>query len=162
MCACAPVLPQTGGPGPAQTTPMTHVSANGAHRRHGGVRFGLKVWARMSYCLDMLELRLRAPRMQPTDGAWPRPGPTGPTDERWDYSLAGRRICMTCVSTLCYAIVLPGRKSAFRAGFWRTATGKAPKSALRPADRCRYFPGSSPPKSGPQGRVTARNHYCVR
>ncbi len=26
MSACAPVLPQTGGPGPTQTTPMTHIS----------------------------------------------------------------------------------------------------------------------------------------
>ena len=32
MRACAPVLPQTGGPGPTQTTPMTHISTNRAHR----------------------------------------------------------------------------------------------------------------------------------
>ncbi len=35
--------------------------------------------------------------------------------------------------TLCYAIVLPGRKPAFRAGFCRTATGKALRLVLRPA-----------------------------
>ncbi len=33
MCACAPVSPQTGGPGPAQTTPVTHISAKRAHRQ---------------------------------------------------------------------------------------------------------------------------------
>ncbi len=38
MCACAPVLPETEGPGPAQTTPMTHVSANMAHRQAYGTR----------------------------------------------------------------------------------------------------------------------------
>ncbi len=32
MCACVPVLNQTRGPGPAQTTPMTHLSAHRAHR----------------------------------------------------------------------------------------------------------------------------------
>jgi hypothetical protein len=36
---------------------------------------------------------------------------------------------------LCYAVVLPGRKSAFRAGFGRTATGQSQKSALRPKDK---------------------------
>ena len=47
--------------------------------------------------------------------------------------------------TLGDAIVLPGRKS----DFFRTATGKAPKSALRPAEgrpegQFRCVPGSSP------------------
>ncbi len=37
MCACALVLPQTKGPGPAQATPMSHRSANEAHR-HGPSR----------------------------------------------------------------------------------------------------------------------------
>ncbi len=32
MCSCDPVLPSAGGPGPAQPTPMTHISANGTHR----------------------------------------------------------------------------------------------------------------------------------
>ncbi len=39
--------------------------------------------------------------------------------------------------TLCYAIVLPGRKSAFRAGFWsdryRENTDIGPPAGLRPA-----------------------------
>ncbi len=39
--------------------------------------------------------------------------------------------------TLCYAIVLPGRKSAFRAGFWpdcyREGTEIGPPTGLRPA-----------------------------
>ncbi len=35
--------------------------------------------------------------------------------------------------TLCCAIVLPGRKSGFRAGFDRILVGKTSKSALRPA-----------------------------
>ncbi len=38
MCACAPVLPKAGGPGPAQSTPMTHISANRAHRSPEGRR----------------------------------------------------------------------------------------------------------------------------
>ncbi len=46
--------------------------------------------------------------------------------------------------TLCYAIVFPGRKS----------TGKAPESAVRPAEgrpECRFrcFPGSNPSKTWP-------------
>ncbi len=63
--------------------------------------------------------------------------------------------------TLCYAIVLPGRKSGFRPNFGRTATGKEPKSALRPAPGRRtdfqFFPGislakirSGSPISGPE------------
>ncbi len=31
MCACAPIVPQTGGPRSAPTTRMTHISANRAH-----------------------------------------------------------------------------------------------------------------------------------
>ncbi len=34
MCACAPVLPWTRGPGPAQTTPMTYINrASRSHRQ---------------------------------------------------------------------------------------------------------------------------------
>ncbi len=36
--------------------------------------------------------------------------------------------------TVFYAIVLPGRKSGFRAGVGRMLVGKASKSALRPAN----------------------------
>jgi hypothetical protein len=68
--------------------------------------------------------------------------------------------------TLCYAIMLPGRKSAFRAGFCRTATGKAPKSALRPAfgrpePDFGAFPVAVRQKSGPEGRFPTRKQYCV-
>ncbi len=51
--------------------------------------------------------------------------------------------------------MLPDRKSAFRAGLWSDfLTGKAPKSALRPAEgrpesRFRFFPGSSLAKTRP-------------
>ncbi len=62
MCACAQVLPQTGGPGPIQTTPMTHISASRVHRQvcseslkeyHGPVRSKLShytLFARPLYC----------------------------------------------------------------------------------------------------------------
>jgi hypothetical protein len=68
------------------------------------------------------------------------------------------KICQQVRPSLCYAIELPGRKSAFRAGFW-----KAPKSALRPAfgrpeADFGAFPVAVRPKSGPEGRFTARKH----
>ncbi len=55
------------------------------------------------------------------------------------------------LNTLCYAIMLPGRKSAFRAGFepdcYRESTEMAFRPAFgRPADRFRCVPGSSPAK----------------
>ncbi len=54
--------------------------------------------------------------------------------------------------TLCYALVLPGRKSAFRAGIWpdcyREITEIGSPAGLRP-------------KSGPEGRFPGRKHYCV-
>ena len=69
-------------------------------------------------------------------------------------------------SILCHAIVLPGGKSAFRAGFWpdcyreSTGIGRRPAEAGRRADS-----GTSPvavrPTSGPEGRFTARKYYCV-
>jgi hypothetical protein len=64
--------------------------------------------------------------------------------------------------TLRYAIMLPGRKSAFRAGFqpdcYRENTEIGPPAGRRPAQgRFRCFPGSSPaqirpgrPISGPE------------
>ncbi len=69
--------------------------------------------------------------------------------------------------TLCHAMVLPGRKSVFRdsilAGMlpgsrrncpsrWPNASGRADFGA---------FPVAVRPKSGPEGRLTARKHYCV-
>ena len=63
----------------------------------------------------------------------------------------------TC-ATLFYAILVPGRKSAFRAGFWpdcyRESTEIGPPASLRPAfgrpeGRFRCFPGCSPAKIRP-------------
>ncbi len=64
--------------------------------------------------------------------------------------------------TPCYAIVLPGRKSAFRFGFGGTATGKEPKSALRPAfgrpeSPSRCSPGSSPAEIRPGRPISGRS-----
>ena len=56
---------------------------------------------------------------------------------------------------VCHAIVLPGRTSAFRAGFWpdsyRESTEIGHPAGRRPAGggRYRYFPGSSPAKIRP-------------
>ncbi len=56
--------------------------------------------------------------------------------------LLGTRLCSLATLTktyitLCYTIVLPGRKSAFRAGFWpdcyREKTEIGPPAGLRPA-----------------------------
>ncbi len=49
--------------------------------------------------------------------------------------------------TLCYAIVLPGRKSAFRARFWTDCYREG-------TEICR-------PNSGREGRFPARKHYCA-
>ncbi len=48
MCACALVSPTTGSPGPPQTTPMTQISANRAHRQASC--FGL--WRRTDSRVD--------------------------------------------------------------------------------------------------------------
>ncbi len=48
--------------------------------------------------------------------------------------------------TLCYAIMLPGRKTAFQAG-QRADFGA--------------FPVAVRPKSVPEGRLPARKHYFV-
>jgi hypothetical protein len=71
------------------------------------------------------------------------------------YQFAGLGdVDVTKPYTRCYAIVLPGRKSGFRAGFWRYCYWERPKSALRPAfgrpeSRFRCFPGSSTAKIQP-------------
>ena len=74
----------------------------------------------------------------------------------------------TCATTtLYYAIVLPGRKSAFRAGFWPDcyrgeSTDIGPPAGLRPAGRRAdvvSFPVAVRPKSGPEARFSARKHY---
>ena len=68
--------------------------------------------------------------------------------------------------TLCCAIVLPGRKSAFRAGFWPDCYRESTELALgRPSAGRRAdfgaFPVAVRPQSGPEGRFPARKHYCV-
>ncbi len=70
----------------------------------------------------------------------------------------------------CYAIVFPGRKSAFHARFWPAATGEAPKSGLRPAEgrpegRFWCLPGGSPAKIWPGSSIYGpeallRNRVC--
>jgi hypothetical protein len=49
---------------------------------------------------------------------------------------------------LCYAIVVPGRESAFRAGFWPDCYRENAEIG-RPECRFRFFPGSSPAKIRP-------------
>ncbi len=66
-------------------------------------------------------------------------------------------------ATLCYAAMLPGRKSAFRAGFWRDCYRESTDIGP-PAGRRAHFgayPVAVPSKSCPEGRFPARRHYCV-
>ncbi len=72
--------------------------------------------------------------------------------------------CQLC--TLCYAIMLPARKSAFRAGFWpdcyRERTEIGPPAGRRPAEgRPGCFPGSSPAKFRP-GRPISGSEAVLR
>jgi hypothetical protein len=64
---------------------------------------------------------------------------------------------------LCYAIVPPGRKSAFRAGFWpdcyRESTAIGPPTGRRVDFGA--FPVAVRPKSSPEDQLTARRRYCV-
>ncbi len=68
---------------------------------------------------------------------------------------------------LCYAIVLPGRNRPSGPDFGRTATGKAPRAAPRPAvgrpeGRSRFLPGSSPAKIRPGRSISGPEAlYCV-
>ncbi len=68
--------------------------------------------------------------------------------------LQERGIPRSKTRTLRYAIVLPGRSSAFLAGFWpdcyreRTEIGPQPAEG-RPEGRFRCFPGGSPAKIRP-------------
>ncbi len=57
------------------------------------------------------------------------------------------------------AIVLPGRKSAFRARFW--SDWYRENTEGQPGADVGAFPVAVRPKSGPEGRFTARKHYCV-
>ncbi len=66
--------------------------------------------------------------------------------------------------TPCYAIMLPGRKSAFRPGFWPDCYRENTEVGPPKAGRWAYFgvfPVAVRPKSGPEGRFMARKHYCV-
>ena len=62
--------------------------------------------------------------------------------------------------------MLPGRKSAFLAGFWLdcyredTEIGPPPAEG-RPEDRFWCFPGSSPVRIRPGGSIYGPEHYCV-
>jgi hypothetical protein len=65
--------------------------------------------------------------------------------------------------TLCYAVMLPGRKSAFRAGLrpgWHRESTKIDPPAGRRA-HVGAFPVAVRQKSGPEDRSPARNHCCV-
>jgi hypothetical protein len=67
--------------------------------------------------------------------------------------------------TLCYAIVLPGRHSAFRARFWRDCCRENMKigrpAGQRPAGgRFSCLPGSSPAKIWPGRTISGPKHYC--
>ena len=69
-------------------------------------------------------------------------------------------------NTLCYAMVLPGRKLAFRAGFWpdcyRGSTEIGPPAGLRPAggpiSMLLRWCGQNPAR---KGRFSARKHHCA-
>ncbi len=68
--------------------------------------------------------------------------------------------------TLCYALVLPGRKSAFRAGLAGLLPGRhrnRPFGRPKAGRRAEFgaFPVAVRPKSGPEGRFTGRKHYRV-
>ncbi len=84
--------------------------------------------------------------------------PRRPLHRAHRHGVGARRVSCSrrfrSTPTLCYPIVLPGRKWAFRAGFWpdcyRESTEMGP-----PAGRLRYLPASSPAKIRP-GRAI----YC--
>jgi hypothetical protein len=69
-------------------------------------------------------------------------------------------------NTLCYALVLPGRKSSFRAGFRSDSHQEnlkiGPPTGLRPAGVpfSRLTPTRIRPEFGPEARIPVREHYC--
>jgi hypothetical protein len=69
---------------------------------------------------------------------------------------------MDCTSTLCYAIMLPGRRSAPRVAFWPDCY-RENNDIGPPARRADFgaFPVAVRPKFGPEVRLPARKHYCV-
>ena len=64
---------------------------------------------------------------------------------------------------VCYAVVLPGRKSVFRAGFRPDSNRESIKIGPSAGRRSDFdaFPTRILPKSGPEDRFPARKHYCV-
>ncbi len=66
-------------------------------------------------------------------------------------------------TTLCYAIMLPGCESAFRAGFWpdcyQESTEICPPAGLRLAGGPISVPVAVRPKSGPEGGPEALLGY---
>ena len=73
--------------------------------------------------------------------------------------------CRTALlNTLCYAIVLPGRRSGFRAGRFLVGGDQNQLSGRPKAGRrgdFDAFPMGILPKSGTETRFHARKHYCV-
>ena len=65
--------------------------------------------------------------------------------------------------TLCYAIVLPGRKSSFRVGFPPDSSLQSIRIGPSTGRRTDFeaLPISIRPKSGPEARFLARKHYSV-
>ncbi len=71
------------------------------------------------------------------------------------------------ICTLCYAVLLPGWKSGFRAGFHQDS-GRENIKIGSPAG---LWPAAGPilmfahlesdPRSGSESRFPARKHYCV-
>ncbi len=80
-----------------------------------------------------------------------------------DRASASNMLQASADVTLCYAIVFPGHKSAFRSGFWpgcyRESIEIGPPAGRR--TDFGFFPVAFRPKSGPEGRFPARKHYCV-
>ncbi len=65
--------------------------------------------------------------------------------------------------TLCYAIVRPGRKSAFRAGCWPDRHRESTEIGRAAGRRADFgaVPMAVRPKSSPEDRFTVRKRYCV-
>ncbi len=80
-----------------------------------------------------------------------RPGPL----------LEPKRLQPKWLRTLCYAIMHPGRKSCFRAGFRKPQ--KRPSGLPKAGRRADFeaLPARIQPKSCPEARFPARKHYCA-
>jgi hypothetical protein len=88
--------------------------------------------------------------------------PTTPGAQIQPQELKGWAWFCQILWTLCCSIVLPGRRSVFRAGFRLDSCRE--NSGRRKASRRAYiavFPFRVRPKSGPEDRFPARKHLCV-